>query len=254
MIDERTLCGYPIFFQKNSYIYPPKVKDYLENKGKFLTYLRILEIDQIDIDKIFKKEIEEGIKTPNPYYFMYKNYCLNEEIKKITLEAFEFFLHEPVTFIEDRAIILVGNLEEVITNAKSSDDFCIIDEKNFPFFQNLIRISVGDKPLEIKEVDENEDPRVTRLKKRFKKYEKEVAEIKARKGEALEFSTCLTAICCMGIGLNPLNIGELSYAAVPVLLAIYQEKEKYDIDIRSLLAGADSKKVKPKYWIRNLDD
>ena len=29
--------------------------------------------------------------------------------------------------------------------------------------------------------------------------------------------------------------------------------EKYDIDIRSLLAGADSKKVKPKYWIRNSD-
>ena len=25
--------------------------------------------------------------------------------------------------------------------------------------------------------------------------------------------------------------------------------KKYDIDIRSLLAGADSKKIKPKYWI-----
>jgi hypothetical protein len=58
----------------------------------------------------------------------------------------------------------------------------------------------------------------------------------------------------MDLNLNPLNIGELSYAAIPVLLATYQEKEKYDIDIRSLLAGADSKKVKPKYWIRNLDD
>jgi hypothetical protein len=33
-----------------------------------------------------------------------------------------------------------------------------------------------------------------------------------------------------------------------------QQKEAYDIDIRSLLAGADSKKVKPKYWIRNIDE
>ena len=57
----------------------------------------------------------------------------------------------------------------------------------------------------------------------------------------------------MGIGITPLNIGEMSYANVGVLMKIYQDKEKYDLDIRSLLAGADSKKIKPKYWIRNTD-
>jgi len=78
--------------------------------------------------------------------------------------------------------------------------------------------------------------------------------VKAKKGLGLNLLSTISSICCMGYGLNPLNIGELSYAAIPILLATYQEKEKYDIDIRSLLAGADSKKVKPKYWIRNLDD
>ena len=53
----------------------------------------------------------------------------------------------------------------------------------------------------------------------------------------------------MGIGLNPLNIGEISYAAIKQLVEKYQQKEKYDIDIKSLLAGADSKKIKPKYWM-----
>ena len=57
----------------------------------------------------------------------------------------------------------------------------------------------------------------------------------------------------MGIGLTPLNIGEISYACIQWLIAMYQQNEEYDIDIRSLLAGADSKKVKPKYWIKNLD-
>jgi hypothetical protein len=33
----------------------------------------------------------------------------------------------------------------------------------------------------------------------------------------------------------------------------YQGKEKYQLDVDSLLAGADSKKIKPEYWIRNLD-
>ena len=57
----------------------------------------------------------------------------------------------------------------------------------------------------------------------------------------------------MGIGITPLNIGELSYGSISTIMNMMQEKEKYDIDIRSLLAGADSKKIKPKYWIRNND-
>jgi hypothetical protein len=58
----------------------------------------------------------------------------------------------------------------------------------------------------------------------------------------------------MGLGITPLNIGEMSYAAVGILIRTYQEKEKYETDVRSLQAGADSKKIKPKYWIRNLED
>jgi hypothetical protein len=46
----------------------------------------------------------------------------------------------------------------------------------------------------------------------------------------------------------------MSYASVGEIMRVMQDKEKYDIDIRSLLAGADSKKVKPKYWIRNTND
>ena len=58
----------------------------------------------------------------------------------------------------------------------------------------------------------------------------------------------------MNFGLNPLNIGELTQYSVSVLIRYYQEKEKYETDIKSLLAGADSKKVKPQNWIRNIED
>ena len=73
-----------------------------------------------------------------------------------------------------------------------------------------------------------------------------------KKGPSL-FSV-MASICCMGIGLTPLNIGEMSYVALESILRKYQEKEKYQLDIDSLLAGADSKKVKPQYWIKNLND
>jgi hypothetical protein len=55
----------------------------------------------------------------------------------------------------------------------------------------------------------------------------------------------------MNMGLNPLNIGEISYASINILMRTYQEKEKYATDIDSVLAGAD--KIHPIYWIRNLD-
>jgi hypothetical protein len=58
----------------------------------------------------------------------------------------------------------------------------------------------------------------------------------------------------MGLGITPLNIGEMSYVAMESITRKYQEKEKYQLDIESLLAGADSKKVKPKYWIANFED
>jgi hypothetical protein len=45
----------------------------------------------------------------------------------------------------------------------------------------------------------------------------------------------------------------MSYASIGPIMNIYQQKEKYDLDTRALLAGADSKKIKPKYWIRNTD-
>jgi len=34
----------------------------------------------------------------------------------------------------------------------------------------------------------------------------------------------------------------------------YQEKAKYDNDVAFLLAGADSKKIQPQNWIRNIED
>jgi hypothetical protein len=114
----------------------------------------------------------------------------------------------------------------------------------------MIRESVGDKPQQPPEpIDPNENPMIAEIKRRARERDK----IKARRAskDGISLPTCLVAICCMGIGITPLNIGEMSYASVGELMKVMQEKEKYDIDIRSLLAGADSKKVKPKYWIRN---
>jgi hypothetical protein len=116
----------------------------------------------------------------------------------------------------------------------------------------MIRAAIGEKQEKPPEPpNPNEDPRVARIKAKARERDR----IKARKGtqNGISLSTSLMAICCMGIGITPLNIGEMSYASIGPIMSMLQNKEKYDVDVRSLLAGADSKKIKPKYWIRNSD-
>ena len=102
----------------------------------------------------------------------------------------------------------------------------------------------------VKMPDKNENPKIKAMKAKARYRDR----LKIKQGKGLNLKYMLTSICCMNFGLNPLNIGELSYAAIPALIATYQEKEKYELDVDSLLAGADSKKIKPKYWVRNLDE
>jgi hypothetical protein len=45
-----------------------------------------------------------------------------------------------------------------------------------------------------------------------------------------------------------INYEDVTLFAFYNLLARYQKKEKWDNDIRMICAGADSKKIKAKYW------
>ena len=250
MIDNKTCAflGLPIYFKGNSYIYPPKVKDVAHRDyEKFIT---ILTMSNDDVKDLFKgTEVKE---YPSPFKLMYKNYIMDEQLRDLTKRAFEFFLHEPVTFVVERGIIILGDVEELILKKTPIENIYYIDEGNYFQFQNLIRVAIGNEPEIEEKPNPNEDPRVTRLKQRFKEREKILAKAKAKKGEVLKFDECLAAICCMGIGLTPLNIGELSYSAISTLMKTYQRKESYDnLSIGAMFGTIDTKKTKIEYWIGN---
>ena len=173
-------------------------------------------------------------------------YHTEEDKRPLVLNGFRQLLHEPVTIIPEMEIIVIGVEEENLDPDVHLVEPRLLDAENYFDFQNLVRDVMGLNRVE--PPDPDEDPRVTRIKAKSRYREK----VKAKKNLGPKFGTLLAAICCMGIGLNPLNIGEMSYANVVWLIEMYQQKEAYEIDIRSLLAGADSKKVKPKYWIKNL--
>lgn len=243
MNNAAAFIGAPIEFKDKFMVYPPKVKDVAANPN-YGQYLKILTLSQEEIEDEFVKQDSDMANIPTPFELMLNNCFHSSQYKKLTEDAFYFYTHEKVMFLYDRKIVLFGEL----TEAATIEDLRVLTENEFFEFQNFIRVVSGAEVVE--PPDPDEDPRVKKIKAKARYRDK----LKAKKGLGLNLDTCLASICCMGVGVSPLNIGEMSYVAMNKLIRTYQEKEKYEIDIRSLQAGASSKRVQPKYWIRNLND
>ena len=251
MINDKIFLGFPIDFKDICQIYPPTVNDVVGNKD-FIVYQSLFTITQEELDEAYLKD-ESVEQVPTPFQYLMMNYYHDEEMQEKIEDAFRYFVHEPVTIVPEIEMLLIGKSEDELDPDIDLDEPRLLTEENFFEFQNHVRMSMGlDKVEKPKEEDENLDPRIKRWKMKVKEHDKIVKAKKSK--DAPTLGTLLAAICCMGIGLNPLNIGEMSYACVQWLIAMYQQNEEYNIDIRALLAGADSKKVKPKYWIKNIDE
>ena len=273
MIDERVLLGYPIDFKDICQIYPPTVNDVVKNK-EFSIYQALLTITQEELNDEYRPKQEEGfslesinapiegvpfamrmqldnkpseVMVPTPFQYLMINYYQNEEMQDIIQNAFVNFVHEPVTIVPEIDMLLIGKSEDDLDPDVDLDNPRLITAEDYFDFQNAVRIVLGESV--ISPPDEDEDENVARIKRKNRESRRKIAKMK----KPPTLGTLLTAICCMGIGLSPLNIGEMSYACVSWLTAMAQQKEEYDTDIRALLAGADSKKVKPRYWIKNID-
>ena len=241
--------GLPQKFKNLCTIYPPTINDMLKEETKGLA--NILTITQEEIEDLFVDKVDQQgnpIVPPTVLEYFLINSMYNKVFEKQFIKSFELFLHEPVSLLYELQSIIIGDLEKETLRVKKPTDYRILNKDNFFDFQNAIRSALGEKPVEPPR--ENEDPRIKRMKAKARYRDR----IKAKKGIGITFEETLVSICCMGIGLNPLNIGEISYAATKQLVEKYQQKEKYELDIRSLLAGADSKKIKPKYWMNKNDN
>lgn len=247
MINSNFFLGLPEKFNDLCYIYSPKVKDILSDRD-YPVYKKLLLSSQEDIEDEYAELKLPMDEVPTPLQYLFLIGQTDERLKPIIKAGFEFFIHEPVLLVEEKSIIVIGDLTSELKRVKSMDDLRIINEDNYFEFQNKVRESLGEKAIEPYNPDENPKIKYFKAKARLRD------RVKAKSKDSLTLGSTLAAICCMDFGLNPLNIGELSQAAITVLVRYYQEKTKYDIDIQSLLAGADSKKVKPQNWIRNIED
>ena len=251
MLNPTILIGEPLNYKGKINIYPPTVRQVVTNPS-FSVFYKALTITQDDIRDELKGKLKEGEKMPTPFEYLMLSSQYVKGFETMLRGAFEFFCKTDVNFLFEEKKIIIGNVEELVKTIVDINEIQYLVEEEFFDFQNVIREVCGNKTIVPPEPENpNEDPRIAEIKRRARERDKIKAKHTDKNGISL--STCLAAICCMGIGITPLNIGEMSYASVGEIMRVMQDKEKYDLDIRSLLAGADSKKIKPKYWIRNTD-
>lgn len=262
MIDPYFFTGRPRDFYNICKIYPPTINNFLDTK-ELGVYRELLLHSYEDISDQWDEEIKLDTKTdsfnqlialaknssnldksPTPFEFLIILAKSNPSLENYAAKAFKFFIHEDIAFLYDINAIVIGNLEQELKFIKDINELRLLTEDKYFEFQNLCREALGEKPAEPPVIDQ--DPRVARIKKLGRKRDKIAA-----KQKGIDFGTSLAAICCMGFGINPLNIGEMSKCAIQALTEMFQNREKYDIDITSLQNGADPNDIKLQYWIKS---
>lgn len=249
MINEKAFLKIPVEVPGLCKVFPPSIND-VAGEPYFPLFREFLTRSVEDLEDLYQKKGVEG-EIPTPLQVILGFSMLGADNMKVMQEAFTFFIKEPVTFLFETQAILIGEPEEELKKG-SVEKLRLLKEDNFNSFQNAVRLALGEDPYEPFIVPDGEDPRKTRMRKLARQRDR-VAKKGKKNGEGLSFSASLAAICCMNLGLSPLTVGEISYAAMGTLIRYYQEKRKYETDIQTLLAGGDSKKIKPKDWIRNID-
>lgn len=250
MIKDLFFINSPYLFNGQFYIYPPTVKQVITNP-LYNTYVKILTQSQEEIEDLFIKEDKTIKNFPTPLEFLLNNCYHSKEYASICKNAIKFFTHQEVTFLYDKKIILIGDLLDLLSQQQDKKEFNFLglNADNFFEFQNVIREACYIKTVELP--NPNEHPKIRAMKAKARYRDKIKAKQRSKNG--INFFSLMAAICCMGIGITPLNIEQMSYVALEAIISVFQDKEKYQLDIDSLLAGGDSKKIKPKYWIKNLD-
>ena len=236
------LHGKPILIPETPIsVFPIKLKE-ISAIGTyvFFDYLSFATIDigNLPIDFLKEENSFTDIERTLLYLIMVSKNDI--KFKRKFCDSVAFFTKEKFLYNTDESYFyFLIEEKEIIMNIHVLEAFqYIVKRQNF-----LIHPEREFKPANKKAAEIIEK----RLKGR-----KKVEDIKNRDGDTPAFDDLVASVAAKGNSLKLFNIWNLNYYAFNDQLQRLRMIEDYDIGIKSLMAGADSKKVKLKYWIRSI--
>ena len=150
------------------------------------------------------------------------------------------------TFIKEEVLLLPKINSVLVGGPAASKEKRLITNDNFSDFQDILRLQNRREVPEPPPEDETPGQRKMRL------LREKVAAVKKKqaqkKGEGQTLVELMEIASTFGIDRNE------SLYAFYSLVRRHQMREKWQQDLQMICAGADSKKLKTKYWGENPDD
>lgn len=239
-IKAQAFAGIPSSLDKICKIRPLTLKEILiMGDLEYRSRLGLLLLNETEIANIIKdkthKEVEiEQIKTL-PY--LLQSAATDNMFLLDLQKAFSTFITEEVLLLPKINCVLVGPPQERR----------LITPENFEDFQEILSIQ---NRREVKERPPENESAIAR-KFRLKREQRDAAKRKQQQKNGQEQSLVELMEIASVFGIDYRN--ETLYAFYSLIYR-HQLKEKWEQDIQMLCAGADSQKIKAKYWGENSKD
>lgn len=221
-------------------VFPVKLRD-ISSVGveKFFFFLGLTTINPLKSGQEFLVDTDFSDSEKSLLYLLavLKD---NRDFERDFCNALNFFLKTKVGFNKEEMYLwLKPKEEEIVVTVEVFEALqYIIKRQNF-----LLKEKEEFKPLNDKAAE---------IVGKMNKGRAKVGEIKSKNSETTDFSDLVSGLAAKGNGLSIFNIWNLSYYAFNDQLKRMGMIEEYETGLQSIMAGADSKKVKLKYWIRNI--
>lgn len=236
------LTGQPIDFNKLGKIYQPTLKEIanigFKNFNQFISFL-IFEIEELELNLD-----EESLKELNLETFdIILLNCKHENFREKIIFGLSFFLKEPVYFNENHGFFFIGDMF----------DQKFISKENYEEIKKIIKKICYINENKINEPEYNPKGKgAKKLAEQMKKNRETIAKIKAKRSSSkTDFADLISSFCVYG-NIDITKIWNLSYYQFNEQFYRSQLFEDYNIKIKSLLAGADPKKIDVKHYTEGM--
>lgn len=248
----KLLAGDPIKFYDIGKIYPFTIGDIKKIGGEdeFNTYLKILTISKDTFTSLQSQGIvdDDQTKALNKITNLDIIYILctnNNDFYNKYIEAMGFIFRDKAHFTDYGICIGELNKDKLIDSVKYDEFIEVIK------VQNCLK-----KQDDVDDENPANDKAKELLEKRKKSREK-VNQIKNKdeqgNGEPLALDDLVSILCANGNGINMFNVWDLSFYAFNDQFNRMKMFEDFQINIHSLLAGADPNEIELKHWMSKID-
>lgn len=239
-IKEQAYCCVPSTFGNICKVYPFTIREIVEmGTSLYNGRLGLLLLTETEIINIIKEKTGEEVPIEgiHPLEYLIQSAAQDDKFFLELKETFSTFIKEEILLLPQINSVLVGDPSKRR----------LITEENFRDFQDILRIQNRRDIVEPPPKDETPGQRKMRL------LREQVAAVKKKqaqkKGEGQTLVELMEIADTFGIDTK-----NCSLYAFYCLIRRHQMREKWNQDLQMICAGADSKKMKTKYWGESPDD